>query len=96
MTPVWRKEGWAPGGPGRCVCPACGEKVSTNALARASHTKQCALRRRNERITRCPRMIGGVHLLALGEGRCRCGFMPGMDGLRLGNDTPSEKNDAPS
>lgn len=78
MTPVWRKEGWAPAGPGHCKCPQCGEKVSTNAFARAHHVQQCRLRARNERIKNCPRMIGGVHLLAFTETRCSCGFERGM------------------
>lgn len=37
-NPVWRREGWAPSGPGFCRCPKCGARVSTNALARARHT----------------------------------------------------------
>lgn len=76
--PAWRKEGWAPAGPRHCTCPECGEKVSTRAIERAAHSQQCALRRRNERIRRCPRMFGRVHLLALTETRCSCGYELGM------------------
>ena len=35
--PKWLRDGWRPAGPGFCRCPKCGDKVSTNALARAKH-----------------------------------------------------------
>lgn len=38
-TPVWRREGWRPNGPGLCICPYCYSSVSTNALARAAHIR---------------------------------------------------------
>lgn len=78
MTPAWRKEGWAPAGPGLCTCPTCGETVSTRASERAFHIEQCTLRRRNEQIQKCPRWMGGRHYLAPTETRCSCGFVRGM------------------
>ncbi len=39
MRPTWQAEGWRPNGPFRCICPVCGETVSTNAYARRTHER---------------------------------------------------------
>lgn len=36
-VPEYRRWGYRPNGPGRCICPKCNATISTNALARAQH-----------------------------------------------------------
>lgn len=38
--PQYIRDGWKKSGPGGCLCPHCGSRVSTNALARAAHKER--------------------------------------------------------
>lgn len=53
--PVWQAEGWRANGPGGCVCPGCGRRVSTNALARRAHAKGCEKLHRMGELRAVPR-----------------------------------------
>lgn len=39
--PQYQVDGWRPNGPGLCSCPHCHDRVTTNALGRASHLRGC-------------------------------------------------------
>lgn len=41
-TPVWSRGGFTRNGPNHLNCKACGKRVSSNALGRASHARNCA------------------------------------------------------
>lgn len=53
--PEWRRDGWRPNGPGLCICPHCGARVSTNALGRNSHLKACPTLKRQEQAREAQR-----------------------------------------
>jgi hypothetical protein len=39
--PQYLIDGWRRNGPAHCLCPMCGQSVTTNALGRASHARTC-------------------------------------------------------